>query len=235
MSTLPLPDHPRAWRRAVLPNDIGPGRLTEVPGGAVTATARADALVSFDEAEVSRRVGLGCVPVTSLGALDALLNLPLRHPVRIEDLSAREERTLRALPSGCVEFGSGHVTRHLQPPLTVVATIVTASRWLMGRRRVAAFFPFAQQIVVLPHAPSASVALEAEFLGVGIWVANDGERSVCVPSAPFVRRYVKAAGWRFSESSLRSAHAQGLVTPSTVDGLCEQKQRTSASGRRRRC
>ena len=64
-----------------------------------------------------------------------------------------------------------------------------------------AFEPFGTRVVLLDACPrAAEFAWEADAAGVGLWIRErDGQIIQVVPPAPFVRRYAKPAGWRFTE------------------------------------
>jgi len=226
VSRVPIADHPITWRQAVTPADLAQGAVVAVPGGAVAAGARADALVSVGREEISRRRELGMDAVCSLHVLDALLSLPLRYPIAVSDLGPREDRILRAAPAGCVEFDDAHVTRTMQVPMTVVAAVVRASRWRAALRRTATFSPFAQRIVILPRTPAPEAVMEAQLVGVGIWVGHGDELEECLAPEPFVPKYFKAAGWRFAEHAFGKAVELGVVqlgsqrVPMAATGTC---------------
>lgn len=227
VTSLPLADHPVRWRHAVTTGDIAHRGLLLVSGGAVAAGTRAHALIALDRRELERRAIHGLESVDALHLLDALLSFPLGCPIALTDLTEREVRLLREAPAGCVEFDSQSVTRTLQVPATVVAAVVHGSRWRAALRRSAAFSPFTQRIVVLPTAPDASVALEAQIAGVGIWVDHGDDRvEDYLAPEPFVPNYFKAAGWRFAENAVREVlEASGiqrgvLVGLSTCEGCC---------------
>lgn len=206
MSSLPLADHPIRWRDPVTPTDVGVGGLHLVPGGALASGTRADALMALDSHEAKRRADAYLESVPSLAVLDVLLGLPLGCPIDVEDLTEHEDRMLRTAPHGCVEFTDTSVTRRLQVPTTVVAAVVRGSRWRASLLRAAAFSAFTQRIVALQSPPRSAAVLEAQFVGVGIWVERDaGSFDEHLAPQPFVPRYFKAAGWRFTENAFKAA------------------------------
>ena len=210
---LSLADHPIKWRDPVTPAHVTIDGLHLVPGGALASGKRADALMALDTHEAKRRADASLASVPSLAMLDALLGLPLRCPINVEDLTEHEERMFRAAPHGCVEFTGTSVTRSLQVPTTVVAVVVRGTRWRDSLRRAAAFSAFAQQIVGLPSSPSVAAVLEAQLVGVGIWVETEpGIFEEHLAPEPFVPRYFKAAGWRFSENAYAAATRAGMVS-----------------------
>lgn len=175
-----------------------------VPSGARVSGAVADAVVTVDAIEDQRRAGLGLVGVADLGLLDALMCLPVGEAIPVADLGPVASAHLRAAPAGCVEWldGGTRVRRLLVPAATVELVVVRCGRWRSGLLRAAAFEPFATRVVLLERPPRAlhDIAWEADGAGVGLWVRHlDTEIVEVVAPAPFVRRYVKPAGWRFAE------------------------------------
>lgn len=176
-----------------------------LPSAARVSGGIADAVVQVDQGEHVRRSQLGLTAgVEDLDLLDALMCLPLDHAVAVDDLGVVEMAHLRACPPGCVEWTDNgrRVLRRLLPAATVELVVVQAERWRGGLRRAAAFEPFAARVVVLDRPPHtlADVAWQADVTGVGLWIrTQDGELTEVVTPTPFVRRYVKPAGWRFSE------------------------------------
>jgi len=174
-----------------------------VPSGARVSGAIADALVSVDADEHSRRGAWGLGGVEQLGLLDALMCLPTGVPVPVADLGEIGRWHLRGAPAGCVEWlPDGLVRRLLVPVCSVQLVLVRATSWRSALRRAAEFEPFASRVVLLerPARKLADVQWEADAAGVGLWVQQpDGQISELVPPEGFVRRFVKPGGWRFTE------------------------------------
>lgn len=213
VSGLTLADHPIRWLNPVTPTDVGVDGLHLVPGSAFASGTRADALMALGTHEAARRADASLKSLTSLAMLDVLLGLPLGCPINVEDLTEHEERMLRAAPYGCVAFTDTLVTRKLQVPTTVVAALVRGTRWRRTLRRAAAFSAFSQRIVVVQSPPSVAATLEAQFVGVGIWVETaPGSFEEHLAPEPFVPRYFKAAGWRFAEHAYEAAAGAGMVS-----------------------
>ena len=173
-----------------------------IPSGARVSGATAGAVVRIDAVEHRRRAGLA--GVDDLGLLDALMDLPIGAEVPVYHIGAVARAHLRASPPGCVDWlAAGAVVRRLLvPAATVELIVVRTDRWPRGLARAAAFEPFATRVVLLQCQPRAvaDIAWEADAAGVGLWLRQtDGEITEIVPPAPFVRRYVKPAGWRFTE------------------------------------
>jgi hypothetical protein len=169
--------------------------------------------MALNTPEAKRRADASLESVPSLAMLDVLLNLPLGCPISVEDLSEHEEQQLRTAPHGCVEFTGTWVTRRLQVPTTVIAAVVRGTRWRTSLLRAAAFSAFTQRIVALQSPPSSAAVLEAQFVGVGIWVEREtGSFEEHLAPEPFVPRYFKAAGWRFTENAYQAATAAGMLS-----------------------
>lgn len=192
--------------------------VAAVKSAARVAGAVADAVLVVDDVEAARRIRFGLRGVSDLGLLDALMCLPVGAPVAVDDLSPVSRSRLRAAPAGCVEWlaGGTRVRRLLTPALTVDLVVVRAGTWRAGLLRAAAFEPFATRVVLLPCEPRTlrDIAWQADAAGIGLWIgqadedrpmdtpaaeAGTGEVVQVVGPAPFVRRYVKPAGWRFTE------------------------------------
>ncbi|GFG53480.1 hypothetical protein MAGR_49210 [Mycolicibacterium agri] len=189
----------------VTPLQLQIGRWLPVPGGAIAAGHRADALVTIDDDEHARRQSAGIGAVTGRGLLYVLLSLPWGTPVHTGALHVREVEILRAAPAGVVDLDGDWVIRRLQTPLTVAAAVVEGTNWRRVLGRVVQFAPFCQMVAVFPAAPTrfGDVAWEARFDGVGVWVRDDGELVEVVRPEPFRLRCQKAAGWAFHENAYR--------------------------------
>lgn len=198
--------HPVRWERPVDPADLELDEMCLVGGGAQAAGIGADALVLVDGSEHERRSSAGLGGVTSLGLIDALMNLPLRTPVRTRDLDSMTVRRLSAAPDAVVSSDDGWVTRLLTPPLTVIAVVVRGRSWQELSPRTWPFAAFAQRIVLLDRMPTRSSAFlwEAQLAGVGVWVRIDDQFRELLAPEPFMRHYWKPAGWRFSERAYRA-------------------------------
>jgi len=215
MPGLPLSDHPMWWRTPVAPHDLDGRSLHLVPGAAVAAGIRSDAIVRLCASEAERRSVVGLGSVGSLVSLDALLSLPWQYAVRLEDLGEPVVRVLRELPPGCVTFDDATAKREIQVPATVVAAVVRGQRWRAAFRRAASFSAFTQRIVVLPVPPTQSALLEAQLAGVGIWTEAGGILEEHLAPEVFKPMYFKAAGWRFAENAFHAA-ADARLAPSVL-------------------
>jgi hypothetical protein len=211
--------HPLQWHSSIEPSSLD--ALHVVVRGARSAGSVADALVIPDLEECARRRAIGLGAVTSLALLDALMSLPTLEPVRTDDLSWYVHRQVHQAPLGVVQLDGAWVTRVLTPPLTVVAAVVRATAWRQALQRAARFTPFAQRLMMLDRVPPSEFTWEASIAGIGVWALLDGEtHEVCRPE-PFVRRYWKAAGWRFAEH----AYAAALTSTRPMDGFPEGEDR----------
>lgn len=206
--------HPLPWHSSVEPDSLQ--LLSTVWHGARSAGSVADALVTHDATEQTRRREFALGAVTSLALLDALLNLPLGVPTHRDDLAPYAREMLWRAPAGVVELDGAWVSRLLVPPLTVVAAVVRTVTWRRAIQHAGRFAPFTQRLLVFDRVPAPELTWEANVAGVGVWAVVDGEtREVCRPE-PFVRRYWKAAGWRFAEH----AYAAWLTSTPRPDLSC---------------
>lgn len=223
--------HPVRWERPVVPTDLELDGICLVDGGAHAAGVGADALVLVDGSEHERRYSAGLGGVTSLGLIDALMNLPLRTPVRRCDLDPATVRRLAAAPDAVVSCDHGWVTRLLTPPLTVVAVVVRGGSWEESSRRARPFAAFAQCIVLLDRMPTRSSEFlwEAQLAGVGVWVESHGEVRELLAPEPFTRHYWKPAGWRFSERAYR-AKITSSAPPASSRASEDRPARTALEG-----
>jgi hypothetical protein len=130
--------------------------------------------------------------------------LPLDAAVPVADLGDVVRRVLGKAPPGCVDWlerGTLVRRRHV-PAAAVPLVVVRATRWRPALRRAAVFYQFATRVVVLSRPPRrvADIAWEADVDGTGLWITHPGgEVEEIVAPAPYVERYVNAAGWRFAE------------------------------------
>jgi hypothetical protein len=195
--------HPVPWRRPVHPDDLVSGTVQVIRGGAQTVGSSGDAYVVHSTDEQARRQAIGLGAVTPLSLLDAVMNLPLETPVRADDLGAETAGRLSQAPPGVLTVDGSWIIRLLTPPLTVVACAVDGPGWRRLMRRAAGFGPFAQQVMILRAGSTArpSVVWEAQVAGIGVWTRSEGQFEEHLPPQAFVRRYWKAAGWRFAEQA----------------------------------
>jgi hypothetical protein len=213
---------------------LGLGAPAELAGAAVVGAARAhgarsvvvaDAVVVVDTVEHERRSGVGLGAVPDLDVLSALMCLPLDAAVAVADLGVVVRQVLSTAPLGCVDRldGGARVRRRYRPAATVPLVVLRAASWRVGLRRAWAFEPFAARVVLLSRAPRSvpDIAWEADVAGTGLWIRHPdtavrgvgdvgGVEEVVAP-APFVRRYVKPAGWRFAEHAYAAWLTQQLT------------------------
>lgn len=221
--------HPIAVTEPVRPADLtGPGWAL-IDNGAVTAGGCGDALVLLNHDEIARRAEHGLGAVTNYALLGALLNLPLDTPVRMRTLSVHDMVILGEAPPGVIDVDeAGWVTRRLAAPLTVAAAIVEGTGWRNITRRAARFLPFCQQIALFPCVPRgfSSVAWEASFAGIGVWIRDGEDITETVCARPYVRRFWKTAGWEFQEIAYRE-HLKATRPAVLSGGLEGRRSRTT--------
>lgn len=229
--------HPVAVTEPVQPGYLSDDGWVLVGNGAVTAGARGNALVMLNHDEITRRAEHGLGAITNYVLLGALLNLPLDTPVRMCALSVQDMITLGDAPAGVIDVDeAGWVTRRLAAPLTVAAAVVEGTGWRNLMRRAARFTPFCQQIALFPRPPRrfASLAWEASFDGIGVWIRDGEEITQAVCAKPYVRKFWKRAGWEFQEIAyreyLRATHPASLSSvpegrrARTTPAECDQRQ-----------
>ena len=186
------------------------------PGGrrsgverAVMPLMGAEALICYrlDAGEHARRQRAGAGAISSADVLELLLGLPVAAPVPVASLTCRERAALDRAPHGAVSVCCGEVTRFAVAPVAVELALVAAGNWRAGLGVAGRFAPFCARAVVLSRRPAnlADVQMEAGFYGVGVIMVEDQSAEILVEPAPFRRRRVTAAGWRFVEEVYRLA------------------------------
>lgn len=180
-----------------------------------------------DTAEVRRRLDAGQPPILRMGALEALMGLPLGEPVPERALTERERCLLRAAPRAALRRDGPDVVRLASVPLRVEMVVVEAPTWRTALRRVGRFPPTSARVAVAGRRPKDGTlaAYEADFYGIGVGVRgdggaaeDDGVRPLVAPS-PGLRRHT-AVTWRFAELVLAGAgEAEVLASAASGTGL----------------
>lgn len=157
--------------------------------------------VTVNQAELSRR---GATPFKALHKLEVtstLLGLPVGVPVPEEALQPREMRILTTLPPPLVERTNGYLMRRTSPPLQIDHVVVRTPTVRQGLEAVSGFSTYCASSVVLPlTAEWTDVDLaEADYYGVGVYVAGDHVVERLVDPAVFPRWPETAASWTFTE------------------------------------
>ncbi|WP_420158091.1 hypothetical protein [Nocardiopsis sp. CNT-189] len=157
-----------------------------------------------DRAELRRRREAGQPPILRLGALEALMGLPLGEPVPEASLAGRERALLRTAPPGAVARDAGRVVRLAAVPLRVELAVATGPTWRAALARAARFAPFCARVALADRPPrdAASAAAEADYYGVGLAVRDGSETVPLVPPEPFRPRRHSALKWKFAERVL---------------------------------
>ncbi|MDA2811696.1 hypothetical protein O4J56_13730 [Nocardiopsis sp. RSe5-2] len=217
-------------RRLVGAQEDGRGGGTELHGRVHHARLRVlgvPALLLFrpDPAEVRRRAETGQPPILRMGALEALMGLPLGEPVPERTLTERERCLLRAAPHAALRRDGPDVVRLAAVPLRVEMVVVEAPTWRTALRRVGRFPPTSARVAVAGRPPKDGTvaACEADFYGIGLGARCDdgaagdgggdgGARSVrpLVAPSPGLRRHT-AVTWRFAELVLAGAEEAGVL------------------------
>jgi hypothetical protein len=156
-----------------------------------------------DEAEIERRRHAGMTAIPSPDTLRVLLGLPVNVPLPLSAVARTARHALRLLPNGVMHRNQGHVTRLAVPPIDARLAVVPTRSWRVGLERAGRFAPFCPRAMLLPAPPRDlhMLRMEADFYGIGVIVAADGESHVVVPPAPLERRRFTAAGWLFLEQA----------------------------------
>lgn len=190
-------------RTPVQPDDLIDANLALVPGGASMSGTRADALLAPDTAEHQRRVGAGVGAVRSLGLLDALMGLPIGHPVSGRSLTERERHFLESAPDGVCDVYGSAIVRLLRQPAEVHAVLVSGGRWRSLIQRAARFAGVSQRIIVLRQMPRDPNALlwEADIEAAGVWVRREDHYVELRAPDVHVPKLIKPARWRFQENA----------------------------------
>ncbi|WP_017592537.1 hypothetical protein [Nocardiopsis potens] len=160
-----------------------------------------------DRAELRRRREAGQPPILRLGALEALMGLPLGEPVPEASLTERERALLRTAPPGAVARDAGRVVRLASVPLRVELAVATGPTWRAALARAARFAPFCARAALADRPPrdAAPAAAEADYYGVGLAVRDGSDAVWLAPPEPFRPRRLSAPKWKFAERVLAAA------------------------------
>lgn len=166
--------------------------------------AHADAVLTIDPAEHTRRRDCGLGAVTDRSLLHALMCLPLGEPVPVADLGRVTADLLAVAPPGVLDHldRPARLRRCYTPAAHVDLIVVRAPTWHHARRRADLFHSFATRVVLLSRRPrrAEDVAWEADLIGAGLWVpAADGSIEELVAPAEHRPRYLKPGRWLFAE------------------------------------
>lgn len=157
-----------------------------------------------DEDEWRRRQG-DTSPILALDALDILMDLPVGIPVPAAELAPANQRLLRRLPPGSLDWSATAVTRQVRPPLMPILATVCPTRWLDGLRAASRFAAYCPRLVIVSSMPTAPDALtEAAVYGIGVAVADGtGDLQVVVEPEPLHDWQPTPAWWWFTEEIYR--------------------------------
>ncbi|MFH9983245.1 hypothetical protein ACH4ND_29255 [Streptomyces sp. NPDC017179] len=189
--------------------------LLEPDGQARTVSVFGTEALCFyrlNEDEHARREEVSAARVDKLPDLECLLTLPVDVPVPLQSLDSPARRAVRGLPSGAVERDRKTVTRRAVRPLQVDLAVVRASGWRLGLERAGQFAPFCRRAMLLDRLPARldEVLVEADFYGIGVFVASGDEVELVLEPADYRPPRHTAAAWWFVEDvyqRLRSAAA----------------------------
>lgn len=157
--------------------------------------------VTVNQAEVSRRGAGPFRALQKLAVASTLLGLPVDLPVPEEALQPREMRVLATLPPILVERAGGYMIRRTSPPLQVEHVAAPTTTVRRGLEAVSAFSTYCSRSMVLPRTAEWTELdlAEANYYGVGVYVAGDHDAERLVAPAVFPRWPETAASWTFSE------------------------------------
>lgn len=181
-----------------------------LPHGSETAVVDVlgvTAVVAYrrDVCEHRRRREAGTGALRRIDVLELLMGLPEGEPVPIASLGEVERRALKAMPPGVVVRQDGNVIRRAIEPVRVALAVVPARGWDSALEKVERFTPFCARAVLVEGTlrRRADALMQADFYGIGLWIASGDGVDVLVPPRPFVRKRYTAAGWRFAEDVYR--------------------------------
>lgn len=175
---------------------------------------RVEVLVDVDlhVEELRRRAHRDAKTILSLDLLNLLLTMPLSSAVPAERFSDYDWRRLTAGSRiGAVDIADRDArpcaTRHAVPPLTVRHATVRARHWRIGLSAASRLAPYCSRDLILDRLPAddLELRLEADYLGIGVRVPDDGAdqpvRRMIEP-APFRPVRYTGASWLFAERLL---------------------------------
>lgn len=141
-----------------------------------------------------------------LGHLDSLLWLPHGQDIPTAALSAHEQACLRHLPRGALQRSPGHVRRLAVRPLVVDLVLTVHARPRRALEHATRFAPFCPRAVILerPARRWSTFLAEADFYGVGVFLAGEGEPERVLEPAPYRPARHTPASWAFCERLYRS-------------------------------
>jgi hypothetical protein len=160
--------------------------------------------IRVNDAELDRRAAAGVGAVTEHAVLEVLASLPADEWFDWSMLLRREQRLLRAAPTGVIERDSASTRRLLRPALTVEDVVVNARDARVGLEAASRFAPYAQRVVRLPAGAIDEVTmLDAALYGIGVVTGHGDDAREIVAPAPFVVQRWGWAQWLFTEQVLK--------------------------------
>ncbi|MEU3599971.1 hypothetical protein ABZ714_14765 [Streptomyces sp. NPDC006798] len=155
----------------------------------------------MDNAEHERRTTVGAARLDRMHALETLMGLPVDIPVLLSELEPGERRAVRGLPTGAADRERGAVTRRAVRPLRVDLAIVRSTGWKRGLEEAGRFAPYCRRAVLLTRRPArvSEALMEADFYGIGVFLAADGEVEMVLEPRAYRPLRHTAAAWSFVE------------------------------------
>lgn len=161
----------------------------------------------MDTAEHERRTLVGAARLDRLHPLETLMSLPVGLPVPLSALAQRERRAVHALPAGAADRDRVTVTRRAVRPLHVELAVVRATGWKRGLEEAGRFAPFCRRAMLLARRPArmSEVLAEADFYGIGVFLASDGNVDMVLEPHGYRPLRHTAAAWSFIEELYQRA------------------------------
>jgi hypothetical protein len=139
-------------------------------------------------------------PILALDVLDALMTLPAGLEVPVAAVARADQRLLRELPPGSLDWSATTVTRHVVPALMPLLAMVRSTGWLEGLRAASRFAAYCPRLVLVSAVPAEWELAQAAVYGIGVAVADDtGDPQIVVEPEQLLDRQPTPAWWWFTE------------------------------------
>lgn len=156
-----------------------------------------------NEHEATRRRVAGTGALTDVSLLQVLATLPAWESFPWSGLTPREQRILRAAPSGVLDRAGARAKRLAVPAAIVDEVLVEARSGVSGLTAASAFAPYCRRSAAVPAAAAddETVLLNAALYGIGIVARREGLPVQVVEPAPFIQQRWTWASWLFHEQA----------------------------------
>lgn len=157
--------------------------------------------------EATRRQVAGTGALTDVSLLQVLATLPAWETFPWSGLTRREQRILRAAPSGVLERVGGRAKRLAVPAAIVDEVLVEARSGIAGLTAASAYAPYCRRSAAIPasDADAETTLLDATLYGIGIVVRREGLPVQVLEPAPFIQQRWTWASWLFHEQAWAQA------------------------------